>query len=210
MGKGSRFCPALLASAAFIVLITLQPMAAAGPTATSSIDSIVLNDQYRLTVTTGPWAPSIRTTEVEIIIVTPRADSPESYGDAWMLRLGEGLNQSLGTGIILRYETASDSSSTSDGDLILVQSTGIGALPQGHWQMYLIQESTGGTILGVTWTIGNEPSQDYQLTFVRSSISDPVEYFGFSQQSSDWIFVAIIGGEFLLLAVLVVLISRAK
>jgi hypothetical protein len=51
---------------------------------------------------------------------------------------------------------------------------------------------------------------DYPLAYARSSIGDPVQRFGFSSQGSDWIFVAIIGSEVLLLAVIVFLTGRAK
>jgi len=211
MGKGAFAAIMAMVLIATLSFSMLQPLAGATETtATCNIKSMVLEDQYRLVVTIGPWSKPVQLSNIAIIIVPPYPTSPEKSGDAQLLNLSsDKLNLSLGNDLWIYYEPVSDQGQASDGDRIIIQTTGIYGLPQGQWQMYLVQQSTSGSISGTVWTIGNEAYEDYQLPYARSSIADPLDEF-WPSPGSPWTFVAIFSGEVVLLAVMVFLISRAK
>jgi hypothetical protein len=202
-----------MAMVALMSFSMLQPvLLATAPIPTANIESVVLEDQYRLVVTVGPWSQNdVRLSNLGIIIVPPSPGSPEQNGEAKCLKLGLALNMSFASDVRLSYENVSMWGIASEGDRIIIESTGTDGLPQGQWQLYLVEESTSGSIFGITWTVGNEPFSDYQVPFARSSIADPIQHFGFSDQvSTEWAFAVIIGSEIVLLAVIVYLVSRAK
>jgi hypothetical protein len=202
-----------MAIVALMLFSMLQPVSlATPPIPTVNIESVVLEDQYRLVVTIGPWSQNdIRLTDLGIIIVPPSPGSPEQNGEAEHLKLGLALNMSFASDVRLSYQNVSMWGIASEGDKIIIESIGTDGLPQGQWQLYLVEESTAGSIFGITWTVGNEPFSDYQVPFARSSITDPIQHFGFSDQgSTEWVFAVIIGSEILLLAVIVYLVSRTK
>jgi len=211
MGKGAISMLTTLALVTLLLFSMVQSVSiASDTTATTDVKSMIMENQYRLVITLGPWSKTVKLSDLGMIIVPPALGSPENNGEAKYLKLGVALNLSIATNVRLSYENMSNEGKASQGDRIIIESLGTDGLPQGQWQLYLVQESTSGSILGITWTIGNEPSQDYQLPFSRSSITDPKQHFGFSNQGSQWVFVAIIGSEMILLAVIVYLISRAK
>lgn len=211
MGKGAISMLTALALVTLLLFSMVQPVSIASETtATTNVESLILENQYRLVITLAPWSKTVKLSDLGIIIVPPAPGSPENNGEAKYLELGVALNLSIDTNVRLSYENMSNEDKASEGDRIIIESVGTDGLPPGQWQLYLVQESTSGSILGITWTIGNEPSPDYQLPFSRSSITDPKQHFGFSSQGSQWAFVAIIGSEMILLAVIVYLISRAK
>ncbi|MDD1747796.1 MAG: hypothetical protein LUQ16_08545 [Methanomassiliicoccales archaeon] len=211
MGKAAI---SVLTSLALVVLLSfsmLQPMSGASETTAScGIESMVLEDQYRLVITLGPWSKTVQLSNIGIVIVPPVTGSPEMTGEPQYLKLVKSLNMSIGDQLRMSYEAISNQGHASDGDRIEIQSTGTDGLPQGQWQLYLDQESTTFSILGVIWTIGNEQSTGYHLPYARSSITDPLQHFNLNGQGSTWTFMAIFGSEILLLAVIVYLISRAK
>jgi hypothetical protein len=211
MGKGAISMLTTLALVILLLFSMVQPVSiASDTTATDNVKSMILENQYRLVITLGPWSKTVKLSVLGIIIVPPAPGSPENNGEAKYLKLGVALNLSISTDVRLSYENISNEGTVSEGDRIVIESIGTEGLPQGQWQLYLVQESTSGTILGMIWTIGNEPAPDYQLPYSRSSINDPMQHFGFSSQDSQWAFVAIIGSEMILLGVIIYLISRVK
>lgn len=211
MGKGAISMLTTLALVTLMLFSMVQSISiASDTTAANNVKSIILENQYRLVITLGPWSKTVKLSDLGLIIVPPALGSPESNGEAEYLKLGVALNLSISTYVRLSYENISNEGTVSEGDRIIIESTGIEGLPQGQWQLYLVQENTSGTVLGMIWTIGNVPAPNYQLPYSRSSITDPKQHFGFSSQDSQWAFVAIIGCEMILLAVIIFLISRAK
>jgi hypothetical protein len=213
MGKGCISIMTIMAMVALMLFSMHQPVSlATPPIPTANVESVVLENQYRLVVTIGPWSQNdIRLSDLGIIIVPPSPGSPEENGEAKHLKLGLALNISFASNVRLSYEDVSIWGIASEGDKIIIESIGTDGLPQGQWQLYLIEESTSGSILGITWTVGNEPFSDYQVPFARSSITDPIQHFGLSNQgSTEWAFVVIIGSEIVLLAVIIYLVSRTK
>jgi hypothetical protein len=211
MGKGAISVFTSLALVALLSFSMFQPMSGASETTAScGVESMVLENQYRLVITLGPWSKTVQLSNIGIVVVPPVTGSPEMTGEPKYLQLVKSLNTSIGDQLHMIYEAISDQGKASDGDRIEIQSTGVDGLPQGQWQLYLDQESTTFSILGVIWTIGNEQSMGYHLPYARSSITDPLQHFGLKGQGSTWTFVAIFGSELLLLAVIVLLISRAK
>jgi hypothetical protein len=211
MGKGAISMLTTLTLVTLLLFLMLQPASTASQAIpTCDVDSLVLDDQYRLVLTLGPWSQEENLTDLGIIIVSPIPGSPDMSERANYLKLKDSHNLSFVPDVMMSYQPNSTEGQGSEGDRIVVRSTGTGGLPQGQWQLYLVEVNSSASLLGIIWTIGNEPSFDYQLPFARSSITDPVQYFGFSSQGGEWVFVAIIGSEMILLAVIVYLISRAK
>jgi hypothetical protein len=211
MGKGAISMLTALALVGLLSFSMLQPVSyASETTATCDIESMVLEKQYRLVVILGPWSETMPLSNLGIILVPPSTGSPEKTGEAQYLKLGDSLNLSISNQLSLSYQPISAQDRASDGDQIVIHSAGNDGLPHGQWQIYLVQESTTFSILGIIWTIGNEPSTGYQLPYARSSITDPLQHFGFKSQGSSWTFILIFASEVVLLAVIVFLISRAK
>jgi len=211
MGKGAISMLTTLALVAFLLFSMLQPASTASQAIpTCDVDSLVLDNQYRLVLTLESWSQEENVSDLGIIIVSPIPGSPDMSDQARYLRLIDSHILSFPTGVRMSYRPNSTEGQVSEGDQIVVRSMGTGGLPQGQWQLYLVEVNSSASLLGIIWTIGNEPSFNYQLPFARSSITDPKQYFGFSSQGGQWVFVAIIGSEMILLAVIVYLISRAK
>lgn len=216
MGKGAISMLTTLVLVAFLFFSILQPASTASQAIpTCDVGSLVLDDQYRLVLTLGQWSKEENLADLGIIIVPPIPGSPDKSDNASLLRLMDSRNLSFPTGVMMTgvkmsYLPNSTGGQVSEGDRIVFRSMGTGGLPQGQWQLYLVEVNSSASLLGIIWTIGNEPSFDYQLPFARSSITNPMQYFGFLDQADEWVFVAIIGSEMILLAVIVYLISRAK
>ena len=211
MGNGTVSLPMCLVMAALLLMAMVQPASAASQSSNGcEVETLVLEDQFRLTLTIGPWLKIMDMSDLGIIIVPPVLGAPEKVGDARYLRLEGSYNLSFASNLMLNYVPISYEGAASEGDRIIIRSTGTSGLPHGQWQLYVVEVSSSDSLLGIIWTIGDAPVPDYPLAYARSSIDDPMQRFGFSSQGSDWIFVAIIGSEVLLLAVIVFLIGRTK
>jgi hypothetical protein len=210
MGKGAFSIIAIMLVSLMLFTIA-QPSSSADNAETSLVETLVLEDQYRLVLTIDGWTRPISFSELSVIVVMPSSSSPQGAGTVHYLRLDKSLNLSLSPHIELSYEPSLDGGYASEGDRLVVQSTPIERLPQGQWQLYIVQESISRATMGIMWTIGNEPAQEYQLPYAHSSITDPLQYFGIEpNQANDLIFVVIFIGEFVMLVVIVSLISRSK
>jgi len=212
MGK-RRWCVGLALGAALWLMISLGPSTAiATPTTAScAIGDITVEDGSLLIIEISSVSSQRAPSELGTILVPPVAGMPGKADVAkhWEFENGFSFNYSATLRLTLVHNQTSQY--LQGGDEMVIQSTGGASLPEGTWQLYLIDEETGYASFGITWVIGNATSEAQKVPYAPTGVTDPMAMFGLdSGGDSKMQFMVIFGVEALVLALMLLFISRTE
>lgn len=172
-----------------------------------AIGDITVEDGSHLTIEISSVSSQRAPSELGTILVPP----PGKVDDAKYWKFEDGLSFNYSDTLRLTLVHNQTSQYLQAGDEMEIHSMGGFSLPEGTWQLYLIDEETGYASFGITWVIGHTSSETQKVPYAPTGVTDPMAMFGFdSGGDSKTDFIIIFGVEVLVLALMVLFISRTE
>lgn len=205
-------CSKLLEALTVLLLVLLvgaSTALATPPTVTGTVSKLTMEDSGTLVLVLGTFSHQTRAMDIGLVLLPPIAGSLDKADEAKHFQFAEGLILNYSAYIRIRLEVDSIGSPLKAGDRLVIEALGGSSLPEGTWQLFLIDEGTSYPAFGISWIIGHISSENYQISFTNAGVADPLLKYGFRSRSdtTPW-FGLMIGVEVLILALIVFIISR--